>query len=144
MDYCIKWEVYFSVLRNCYFQKICCICILYFYLLCIERQGFILIYVIGLLIVQKVILIFIYRYIDFFFLILIGGIQLLDGYIGYNGISNIVIRFEVYFRELISRNNVDIKFDEFQFGQVIIVIGQILYIYLFLMRIIEVYCFLRQ
>lgn len=144
MDYCIKWEVYFSVFRNCYFQKICCICILYFYLLCIERQGFILIYVIGLVIVQKVILLFIYRYIDFFFLILIGGIQLLDGYIGYNGISNIVIRFEVYFRELISRNNVDIKFDEFQFGQVIIVIGQILYIYLFLMRIIEVYCFLRQ
>lgn len=39
--------------------------------------------------------------------------MLLDGYIGYNGISNIVRRFEVYFRELISRNNVDIKFDEF-------------------------------
>nr|XP_034323124.1 double-stranded RNA-binding protein Staufen homolog isoform X1 [Crassostrea gigas] len=46
-----------------------------------------------------------------------GGTQPLDGHIGYNGISNTATRPEAHLRELTSRNNVDIKFDEFQSGQ---------------------------
>lgn len=46
-----------------------------------------------------------------------GGTQPLDGHIGYNGISNAATRPEAHLRELTSRNNVDIKFDEFQSGQ---------------------------
>lgn len=144
MDYCIKWEVYLSVFRNCYPQKTCCTCILHPYPLCIERQGFISIHVTGLLTVQKATLTFIYRHTDFFPLILIGGTQPLDGHIGYNGISNTATRPEAHLRELTSRNNVDIKFDEFQSGQVIIAIGQILYTYLLSMRTIEAYCPPRQ
>lgn len=75
---------------------------------------------------------------------MIGGTQPLDGHIGYNGISNTATRPEAHLRELTSRNNVDIKFDEFQSGQVTIAIGQILYTYLLSMRTIEVYCPPRQ
>lgn len=70
----------------------------------------------------------------------------MDGHIGYNGISNTATRPEAHLRELTSRNNVDIKFDEFQSGQVTSAIGWILYTYLlfFYLRTIDVDCSPRQ
>ncbi|XP_078332855.1 double-stranded RNA-binding protein Staufen homolog isoform X2 [Crassostrea virginica] len=47
-----------------------------------------------------------------------GGTQPVDGHISYNGITSATVaRPESHLRELTSRNNVDIKFDEFQSGQ---------------------------
>lgn len=51
--------------------------------------------------------------------IFVGGTQSVDGHISYNGITSATVaRPESHLRELTSRNNVDIKFDEFQSGQV--------------------------
>lgn len=51
--------------------------------------------------------------------IFVGGTQPVDGHISYNGITSATVaRPESHLRELTSRNNVDIKFDEFQSGQV--------------------------